>query len=96
MTIHVDKPAGAPETVTTGPMQGSNRVFSSPQGRPDISVPFREVALSDPLEPPVRLYDTSGPYTDALGDHRPRQGRAAGARALDRQAWLRDDRGPRP
>jgi len=26
-------------------------------------VPFREVALSGG-EPPVRLYDTSGPYTD--------------------------------
>ena len=27
-------------------------------------MPFREVALSDPAEAPVRLYDTSGPYTD--------------------------------
>ncbi|MGC1579259.1 MAG: phosphomethylpyrimidine synthase ThiC, partial [Beijerinckiaceae bacterium] len=64
MTIHVDKPAGAPATVTTGPIQGSRRVFSSPSGRPDIAVPFREVMLSDPAEKPVRLYDTSGPYTD--------------------------------
>jgi phosphomethylpyrimidine synthase len=31
--------------------------------RPDIRVPFREVALSG-AEPPVRLYDTSGPATD--------------------------------
>ncbi|HXK34469.1 MAG TPA: phosphomethylpyrimidine synthase ThiC [Dehalococcoidia bacterium] len=31
--------------------------------RPDIRVPFREVALAEP-NPPVRLYDTSGPYTD--------------------------------
>ena len=61
MTIHVDKPAGAPATVTTGPIEGSKRVFSSPTGRPEISVPFREVMLADPAEAPARLYDTSGP-----------------------------------
>jgi phosphomethylpyrimidine synthase len=64
MTIHVEKPAGAPATVTTGPIQGSRRIFLSPVGRPDIGVPFREVVLSDPAEAPVRLYDTSGPYTE--------------------------------
>jgi phosphomethylpyrimidine synthase len=31
--------------------------------RPDIRVPMREVLLAGG-EPPVRLYDTSGPYTD--------------------------------
>jgi phosphomethylpyrimidine synthase len=31
--------------------------------RPDIRVPMREITLSDP-NPPVHLYDTSGPYTD--------------------------------
>ena len=35
------------------------------QGHPDLRVPFREIALSDPLEPPVRVYDPSGPYTEA-------------------------------
>ena len=30
----------------------------------DLSVPFREIALSDPAEAPVRVYDTSGPYSD--------------------------------
>ena len=64
MTIHVDNPTGAPATVTTGPIQGSRRAQSSPDGRPDIVVLFREVTLNDPIEPPVRLYDTSGPYTD--------------------------------
>ena len=64
MTIHVDRPAGAPATVTAGPIQGSCRVYSSPTGRPDIRVPFREVRLADPQEAPVQLYDTSGPYTD--------------------------------
>src|SRR5262249_56538350 len=31
--------------------------------RPDIRVAMREVPLSG-SEPPIRLYDTSGPYTD--------------------------------
>jgi len=31
--------------------------------RPDLRVPLREISLSGG-EPPVRLYDTSGPYTD--------------------------------
>ncbi|MFI5341988.1 MAG: phosphomethylpyrimidine synthase ThiC, partial [Candidatus Methylomirabilales bacterium] len=30
---------------------------------PGIRVPMREIALAPP-EPPIRLYDTSGPYTD--------------------------------
>jgi phosphomethylpyrimidine synthase len=35
-----------------------------PGSRGDIRVPMREVTLSGG-EPPLRLYDTSGPYTDA-------------------------------
>src|SRR5581483_11347874 len=50
--------------VTTGPLAGSRKVYSSPQGHPDLAVPFREIALSGG-EPPFRVYDTSGPYTDA-------------------------------
>ncbi len=44
---------------------------------------MREIALSDPLEPPVRVYDPSGPYTeaDAVIDL------AAGA-PLVREAWI--------
>jgi phosphomethylpyrimidine synthase len=53
-------------TVTTGPIIGSHKVYSAPLGRPDILVPFREVALHPTAkEPPLRLYDTSGPYTEA-------------------------------
>ncbi len=54
-----------PSTVTTGPIAGSRKIHTSPPGRPDISVPFREIAL-DPAagEPPFQAYDTSGPYTD--------------------------------
>ena len=52
-------------TVTTGPISGSSKVYSSPEGYPDIKVPMREIALTDPGEPTFRVYDPSGPYTDA-------------------------------
>ena len=54
-----------PSAVTTGPIAGSQKLYTSPASHPDISVPFREIAL-DPSanEPPLRLYDTSGPYTE--------------------------------
>ncbi len=55
----------APASVTTGPVTGSQKIFSSPPGRPDIAVPFREIVLAPHAnEAPLRLYDTSGPYTD--------------------------------
>ena len=55
-----------PSSVTTGPITGSRKVYSSPAGHPDISVPFREIVLeASSGEPPLRLYDTSGPYTEA-------------------------------
>ena len=56
---------GETASVTTGPISGSRKIYSSPPERTDISVPFREVALEASTgEAPVRLYDTSGPYTD--------------------------------
>jgi phosphomethylpyrimidine synthase len=54
----------APQSVTTGPIMGSRKAYAVPRSRPDIRVPFREIALSDPTEPPVRVYDPSGPYTE--------------------------------
>ncbi|MGA9867609.1 MAG: phosphomethylpyrimidine synthase ThiC, partial [Acetobacteraceae bacterium] len=64
MTVQSKSPA-RPSTVTTGPIQGSRKVYTSPDSHPDISVPFREIAL-DPSarEEAFRTYDTSGPYTD--------------------------------
>ncbi len=64
MTVQSKTPA-RPSTVTTGPIQGSRKIYTSPASRPDIRVPFREIAL-DPSarEEPYRAYDTSGPYTD--------------------------------
>ncbi len=53
-------------TVTTGPLMGSRKVYASGCAHPDIRVPFREVALHPSAgEPPLTIYDPSGPYTDA-------------------------------
>ncbi len=55
----------APASVTTGAITGSRKTYSSPAGRPDIEVPFREVTLApEAREAPLLLADTSGPYTD--------------------------------
>ena len=43
-----DETRRPPDTVTTGPIAGSRKIYTSPEGRPDILVPFREIAL-DPL-----------------------------------------------
>ncbi|MEO8418246.1 MAG: phosphomethylpyrimidine synthase ThiC [Methylophilaceae bacterium] len=55
---------------TTQPFAKSRKVYIE-GSRPDIRVPFREIALSDTPSafgaeenPPVMVYDTSGPYTD--------------------------------
>ncbi|WP_237476846.1 phosphomethylpyrimidine synthase ThiC [Lichenibacterium dinghuense] len=56
--------APAPDTVTTGPIIGSRKVYASPKSHPQLRVPFREITLTDPKEPPVRVYDPSGPYTE--------------------------------
>ena len=52
--------------VTTGPISASSKVYSSPEGHDDVRVPFREIALSkESGEGSFRVYDPSGPYTDA-------------------------------
>ncbi|QGZ93272.1 phosphomethylpyrimidine synthase ThiC [Terricaulis silvestris] len=52
--------------VTTGPLIGSRKVYASGCAHPDLRVPFREVAVHHTAnEPPVTIYDPSGPYTDA-------------------------------
>ncbi len=55
----------APRSVTTGPIAGSRKVYASLKGSAGIRIPFREIALSDPNEAPVRVYDPSGPYTES-------------------------------
>jgi len=53
-----------------GPLPGSEKVYA--EGPGGLRVPFREIALSPSrglrgeveMHPPLRVYDTSGPYTD--------------------------------
>jgi phosphomethylpyrimidine synthase len=52
--------------VTTGALPGSRKIHIAGDLFPDIRVAMREVKLEESAkEPPVRIYDTSGPYTDA-------------------------------
>ncbi len=58
------------DSISTQPFPASTKTFLV-GSRPDIRVPFREIALSPTTtqrgaeeNPPVRVYDTSGPYTD--------------------------------
>ena len=51
--------------VTTGPLPSSHKIYVSPEAAPDIRVPLREITLSSPAEAPVRVYDTTGPYSDS-------------------------------
>ncbi|MBX9682917.1 MAG: phosphomethylpyrimidine synthase ThiC [Hyphomicrobium sp.] len=52
--------------VTTGAIRASAKVYSAPDGHGDVRVPFREIALAEMSgEAPFRVYDSSGPYTDA-------------------------------
>ncbi|MBY0430461.1 MAG: phosphomethylpyrimidine synthase ThiC, partial [Rhodospirillales bacterium] len=52
-------------TVSTGPLPGSRKIHVPGQIHPDIRVAMREVDLAPSAdEPPVRIYDCSGPYTD--------------------------------
>ncbi|BBB10794.1 phosphomethylpyrimidine synthase ThiC [Sphingopyxis sp. FD7] len=61
----LDKTQAEPIGVTTGPIRGSRKIHvASPTGS-GIRVAMREILLEPSSgEPPVRVYDTSGPYTD--------------------------------
>ncbi|WP_292085635.1 MULTISPECIES: phosphomethylpyrimidine synthase ThiC [unclassified Brevundimonas] len=51
--------------IPTGPRAGGVKVYVAGELFPDIRVPFREVAVHPSAnEPPVTMYDSSGPYTD--------------------------------
>jgi phosphomethylpyrimidine synthase len=50
--------------ITTGSLPASRKVYIGSDHAPDVRVPVREITLTDPAEPAVRVYDTSGPYTD--------------------------------
>src|SRR5260221_1367020 len=62
-------PEGAspnPFTVTTGPLPSSRKVHVEGERHPALRVAMREIDLEKSSgEPPVRVYDTSGPFSDA-------------------------------
>ena len=63
MNIH-DPKIETPK-VTTGPLPASRKIYSVPDAAPDLRVPLREIALAENSgEPPLPVYDTTGPYTD--------------------------------
>jgi phosphomethylpyrimidine synthase len=52
-------------SVSTGALPASRKVYVAGRTHADVSVALREIDLSPSAkEPPVRVYDSSGPYTD--------------------------------
>ncbi|MDY7524096.1 phosphomethylpyrimidine synthase ThiC [Sphingomonas sp. 10B4] len=60
-----DIPARTEIGVTTGPIRGSRKIYVPSAAIPGPGVAMREILLEPSCgEPPLRVYDTSGPYTD--------------------------------
>ena len=84
MNAQTKSEIASPQSVTTGSLPASKKVYVPAFGRDDVCVPLREVELSAGAgEQPVRLYNSSGPYTDA----RAAIDLGAGLPEI-RQAWL--------
>jgi phosphomethylpyrimidine synthase len=83
----------APNGITNQPLPASCKVYVESQSRADVRVAMREIVLSngsghnghgEESRAPVRVYDTSGPYTDPSIDTDIRRG----LRPL-RSDWIR-------
>ena len=67
--------------VSQGPLPASRKIYLSGERHPDLAVPIREISVHPTAgEPPLHVYDSSGPYTDqnikidiAAGLPRPRE-----------------------
>ena len=82
------------DSASVAPLSGSRKIYLT-GSRPDIRVPMREISLTDTQlangvekNAPIRVYDTSGPYTDPAVKIDVRQGLPD-----VRSAWIleRDD-----
>ena len=60
--MNPSEPAEA--TITTTPFPASRKIHVTPDAHPRLRVPMRDIALTDLDAGPLRVYDTSGPYTD--------------------------------
>ncbi|MGQ9370596.1 phosphomethylpyrimidine synthase ThiC [Azospirillum sp. ST 5-10] len=70
--------------VTTGPLPASRKIHVAGSRFPELRVAMREIDLEPGCgEPPVRVYDTSGPYSDPAHAADIRQGLPA-----LRSAWI--------
>ena len=73
----IERPARTQLKVTSGPIRGSRKIHV--EGRGGIRVAMRAVDLEPSSgEPPVVLYDTSGPYTDPAAAFNPFDASIAG------------------
>ncbi|MAZ86427.1 MAG: phosphomethylpyrimidine synthase ThiC [Cellvibrionaceae bacterium] len=78
------------DEISTAPFTGSKKIYVE-GSRPDIQVPMREISLDPTLlqdgskeeNLPVRIYDTSGPYTEPEVNIDVREGLPK-----TRQAWI--------
>ncbi len=93
-TAHFLAETAQVDAAAIAPLPGSRKVYIE-GSQPDIRVPFREITLSptkttgiDEENPPLLVYDTSGPYTDPDAQIDLRRGLPA-----LRRAWIeaRDD-----
>lgn len=65
MNILIPESEFSSPNVTTGPLPASRKIYTSPAGARNINVPHREIDLHPSAKAfPVRVYDTSGPYSD--------------------------------
>ncbi|MEL7111672.1 MAG: phosphomethylpyrimidine synthase, partial [Pseudomonadota bacterium] len=65
MNKPVDQSEFETPEVTTGTLPSSRKVYTHPKADPSLSVPRRMIDLHPSAnEPPVPVYDTSGPYSD--------------------------------
>ena len=96
MNTRLDRQARTPgpdSLITTEPLPASTKVYV--EGSAGIRVPFREIQLTETSagkagghslpepNPPLRVYDTSGPYSDPAVAIDPRAGLAS-----VRDAWI--------
>ncbi len=91
MTTHFTADAATVDAEAIKPLTGSRKIYV--QGsRADIQVPMREISLADTStsfggekNPPIYVYDTTGPYTDPAVKIDIRNGLAP-----VRQPWIED------
>jgi len=81
-----DSQNGAPtKAISTEPLPSSHKIYIESQRRPDVRVAMRAIHLSGEnghnanshhgeKQPPLTVYDTSGPYTDPNGKSEIRRG----------------------